>query len=102
MAVSDESALAPLRAEIDAIDAEIVALLGRWMAVVEQVLAIKHREGIAALLPSRVEEVVRKVRRTAEETEVPPALAETVWRAMIRWVVAYEEGRLGERRPSGS
>ena len=102
MAVSDESALAPLRAEIDAIDSEIVALLGRRMAVVEQVLAIKHREGIAALLPDRVEDVVRKVRRTAEEKDVPPALAETVWRAMIGWVVSYEEGRLGHTGRDGS
>ena len=102
MAVSDESVLAPLRAEIDAVDAEIVALLGRRMAVVEQVLAIKRREGIAALLPDRVEEVVRNVRDRAEQKDVPPALAEAVWRAMIGWVVAYEDERLGGRGPSGS
>lgn len=92
--------LAPLRAEIDALDAEIVGLLARRMAVVERVVAIKNREGIPALLPDRVEEVVGRVRNQAEAAGVPPDLVDTVWRGMIDWIVAYEDARLGAPKAS--
>ncbi|MFK8251109.1 chorismate mutase [Ancylobacter terrae] len=91
----NERALAPLRAEIDAIDRELVALLARRLGVVEKVIAVKRAEGIAALLPERIEDVVTKVRAQAQANGTPPDLAETLWRAMIEWVVAYEEERLG-------
>lgn len=89
------AALAPLRARIDAVDAEIVRLLARRMEIVEEVIAIKARAGIPAALPDRVEEVVRKARREAEAAGVPADLAETLWRAMVDWIIAYEDGKLG-------
>lgn len=91
----NERILAPLRAEIDAIDRELVALLARRLGVVEKVIAVKRAEGIAALLPERIEDVVARVRAEAQAHGTPPDLAETLWRAMIEWVVAYEEERLG-------
>ena len=89
-------ALKPLRAEIDAVDAEIAALLAKRMAVVERVIAIKREAGIPALLKDRVEEVAAHVRGQAEARGAPPDLAETVWRAMMGWVIAYEDVRLRE------
>jgi isochorismate pyruvate lyase len=86
--------LAPLRAEIDAIDAEIVALIAKRMAVVERVIAVKRAAGIPALLHDRVEEVASNVRRKAESLGAPPDLAEAVWRAMMAWVIAYEDEKL--------
>lgn len=86
--------LAPLRAEIDAVDAEIVRLLARRMAIVERVVAIKRREGIPALLPGRVEDVACRVRQEAADAGAPPDLAETVWRAMMGWIIAHEDERL--------
>ena len=91
---SDRAALAGLRAEIDAVDREIVAALARRMGIVERVVAVKREHGIAANLPDRVEEVAAKVRREAKEVGLPPDLAETVWRAMMAWVIAYEDTRL--------
>lgn len=91
----NERALDPFRAEIDRIDAEIVALLARRMEVVKHVIAVKKTEGLAALLPERVEDVVEKVTARAETEGVPPELAEKLWRLMIEWVVAYENERLG-------
>ncbi|MCK0197612.1 chorismate mutase [Ancylobacter sp. 6x-1] len=91
----EERPLAPFRAEIDAIDAEIVTLLARRFEVVQQVVEVKKAEGLAALLPERVEDVVEKVRAEAETKGVPPELAETLWRHMIAFVIAYEEERLG-------
>ncbi|MDF2809917.1 MAG: chorismate mutase [Microvirga sp.] len=92
---SNERALDPFRAEIDRIDAEIVALLARRMEVVKHVVAVKKTEGLAALLPERVEDVVEKVTARAETEGVPPELAEKLWRMMIDWVIAYENERLG-------
>ncbi|OYX82544.1 MAG: chorismate mutase, partial [Azorhizobium sp. 32-67-21] len=47
------------------------------------------------LLPDRVEDVVARVTAQAEARGVPPDLAETLWRRLIEWTVAYEEERLG-------
>lgn len=91
----NERALDPFRAEIDRIDTEIVALLARRMEVVKHVIAVKKTEGLAALLPERVEDVVEKVTARAETEGVPPELAEKLWRLMIEWVIAYENERLG-------
>lgn len=88
-------ALADLRKEIDAVDAELVALLARRLDVVHRVLAVKQEHGIPALLPDRVEDVVARVTAQAEARGVPPDLAETLWRRLIEWTVAYEEERLG-------
>jgi isochorismate pyruvate lyase len=92
---SNERSLAPFRAEIDRIDAEIVVLLARRLEVVKHVIAVKRTEGLAALLPERVEDVVEKVSSRAETEGVPPDLAEKLWRVMIDWVIAYENERLG-------
>ncbi len=89
-------ALAACRAEIDALDAELVRLLGRRLEVVERVIAIKGQHGIPALLPDRVEEVVAHVREEAETCGAPADLAETLYRALIAWTVDYEERKLGK------
>ncbi len=86
--------LAELRAEIDALDAEMVRLLARRARVVEKVAAVKAAAGIPALIPERIEEVVARVKTLAAAEDVDPALAEEVWRAMISWFVEFEERNL--------
>ena len=92
---ANERSLAPFRAEIDAIDAEIVELLARRFEVVKHVIAVKKIEGLAAFLPERVEDVIDKVSAHAETKGVPPAPVEKLWRQLIEWVIAYENERLG-------
>lgn len=91
----NERSLAPFRAEIDAIDAQMVELLARRFEVVQAVIAVKKAEGLEALLPERVEDVIEKVSAGAEAKGVPPELVEKLWRVMIEWVVDYENERLG-------
>lgn len=91
----NERVLAPFRAEIDAIDGEIVELLAKRFEVVRHVIAVKQAEGLAALLPERVEDVVEKVMANAETKGVPPELVEKLWRVLIAWVIEYENERLG-------
>jgi isochorismate pyruvate lyase len=89
-----ENALAPFRAEIDAIDGAMVDLLAKRFDVVKRVIEVKRAEGLAALLPERVEDVVGKVSAAAIRKGVPPDLAERLWRTLIDWVVEYENGQL--------
>ena len=91
----DRQELAELRAAIDALDVEIVRLIARRMAVVDRVIAVKREHGVPARVPERVEEVAEKVRRAAAAAALPSDLAETIWRAMMEWVIAYEKERLG-------
>jgi isochorismate pyruvate lyase len=91
----NERSLAPFRAEIDIIDAQMVELLARRFEVVKHVIAVKQAEGLAALLPERVEDVIDKVSARAETHGVPPELVEKLWRVLIEWVVEYENERLG-------
>ncbi|MDP4822840.1 MAG: chorismate mutase [Aestuariivirgaceae bacterium] len=90
--------LSELRAEIDALDAELVKLLAKRARVVERVAAVKAAEALPALIPERVEEVVARVKALAVKEGVDPALAESVWRAMIAWFVDYEEHTLSSLR----
>lgn len=94
--MNEKDALASCRAEIDALDAELVRLLGRRIEVVERVVAIKQAHAIPALLPDRVEEVVAHVREEAEVCGAPPDLAEKLYRALIAWTVEYEERKLAK------
>jgi isochorismate pyruvate lyase len=96
MVVTGHPDLAACRAEIDALDAELVRLLGRRIQVVDRVVAIKKEHNIPALLLDRVEEVVAHVREEAEVCGAPPDLAESLYRALIAWTVAYEEKKLGK------
>lgn len=91
----NERSLAPFRAEIDIIDAQMVELLARRFEVVKHVIAVKQAEGLAALLPERVEDVIDKVSARAETQGVPPELVEKLWRVLIEWVIEYENERLG-------
>ena len=94
--MSEKDLLAACRAEIDALDAELVRLLGRRIEVVDRVVAIKQAHSIPALLPERVEEVVTHVRAEAQTCGTPPDLAERIYRALIAWTVEYEETKLGK------
>jgi isochorismate pyruvate lyase len=87
--------LADLRKRIDAIDSQLVALLGQRAACIREAVDIKQREQLPARIPVRVEEVVANVKALAESQNVDPALAEQLWRAIIEWSIAFEESKLG-------
>lgn len=83
--------LAKLRIEIDAVDAQLVALLQKRFEIADRVIAIKCKEGIPAALPDRVEQVVQNVLRHAAQTKVPLHTIEVLWRTLIAETIAYEE-----------
>ena len=94
----EQAELEAFRAEIDAIDAEIVRLIAKRMAVVDRVVGVKQKAGLPAHIPERVEAVAERVRAEARRSGAPPELAERVWRTLMDWVIAYEESRLKDKK----
>ena len=86
--------LLKLRREIDRVDSELVQVLARRQKIVEQVIAIKEREGLPAFIPERIEEVLDGVSRQAEAAGLSADLARALWKGMIDWFVAFEEKQL--------
>jgi isochorismate pyruvate lyase len=87
--------MAELRALIDALDVDIVALLARRAACIDRAAELKREIDWPARIEARVEDVVRKVRRTAVAHDLDPDLIERVWRELIEWSIAREEKTLG-------
>lgn len=79
-----------LRAEIDALDERLVALLAARAGYIDQAIVLKQINGWPAQIPERVEEVVAKVRSSAGSARLDPDLAETLWRQLIDWSIARE------------
>ncbi|SIN79916.1 chorismate mutase [Vannielia litorea] len=87
--------IAEMRAQIDEIDAELVALLAERQAHVDCVPALKRAAGISAAAPSRSEAVLAHVTELAERKGFAPELARILWREMIAFYVAREQEHLG-------
>jgi isochorismate pyruvate lyase len=83
--------LTQCRAEIDAIDDQIIDLLVKRYGVVDRVVTYKTAHGLPALIPSRVDEVVQHVRARAMQKGLSPTLAEHLWREIIAQTIAYEQ-----------
>ncbi|MDP2739026.1 MAG: chorismate mutase [Pseudorhodobacter sp.] len=88
--------MAALRAEIDALDARIVAALAARARLIDRAAELKPAEGMPALVPARVEQVIARVRAAAQAEGLDPELAEGLWRQIIEWSVAREEAVLGK------
>ncbi|HEX4507658.1 MAG TPA: chorismate mutase [Alphaproteobacteria bacterium] len=87
----EKAMLAPYRARIDALDTQIVGLLGERFGIIKEVAKLKAEHGIAPILPYRVEEVVRNARARAEKAGVDPDLVEKIYRIIIDTACQQEE-----------
>jgi len=102
--VAAEPKLAPnsempaLRARIDRLDAQLVALLAERSRMIDEAARIKSREGLPARIDSRVEEVAANARKLAGKNGLDPELAEGLWRMMMEHFIAQEDRVLKEPR----
>ena len=87
--------MAPVRADIDRIDAALVALLVERAACIDRAIEVKRAEGLPARIGSRVEEVVGNACAHAAREGLDVALVETLWRQIVEWSIAREERVLG-------
>ena len=83
--------ISELRSQIDSVDEKLVKLLAERQRLVEMVIVVKKRDGVAARVPARVDYVIDRVRVLARAHHLDPALAETIWTEMVEWFVGHEE-----------
>ena len=81
------------RAEIDAIDREIVALFERRMQVVGDVARIKKENGIAILDANREKEVITKVQSYLKDDTLKEELAEA-YETLMKVSKDYQKKRM--------
>ena len=84
-----------LRAEIDALDKSLIALLATRAGYIDRAIDLKQINGWPARIPERVEDVVTNVRNCAVAEGLDPDLVETLWRQLIDWSIAREAQVLG-------
>ena len=94
MTTQNSDALAQLRRAIDGVDDELVALFAKRFGLVKEVAEFKKAYGLPAAIPSRVAEVVGRVRREAEAQGFSPETAEKLWRHLIADMIEFEEKQL--------
>jgi isochorismate pyruvate lyase len=94
-APKDCTTMADIRAGIDQLDEQLVRLFAERAGYIDRAGDIKAEVDLPARIESRVEEVVRNVRRHADTYGLPPDLVEKLWRRLIDWSIAREESRLG-------
>ncbi|RZI94860.1 MAG: chorismate mutase, partial [Rubrivivax sp.] len=58
-----DDALAPLRAQIDEIDQQVLALLNRRARIAEEVGEVKKREGTPFFRPDRVQSLISRLQQ---------------------------------------
>ena len=84
-----------VRAEIDRLDRALIDLMAERFSYVDRAWQLKNSPE-EATVPWRIQQVIDRVRSRAEEKDLPPELAEALWRQMIGWFIQYEERKLGE------
>ena len=82
--------MADVRAGVDALDRELVALLSIRQRYMDAAARIKTDRG-AVHDAARIEEVVAKVKAAAREAGLSDAIAEPVWRELIARCIAHEQ-----------
>lgn len=84
-----------LRAEIDALDKSLVALLAKRAGYIDRAIDLKQVNGWPARIPERVEQVVINARNCALAEGLDPDLVEALWRQLIDWSITREAQVIG-------
>lgn len=89
-----------LRGEIDSIDEELIAIIGRREAVVRRIMLLKNDEE-AVRSPQRVQAVLDRVAETARRQGVDPEVVTRTYEAMIRALTELQMHHLNTRQCDG-
>jgi isochorismate pyruvate lyase len=85
----DCQTMADVRAGVDAVDRELVALLGKRFAFMDAAARIKPSRDLVRD-EARKAQVKANVRSHAESCGVPVALTDALWETLIEASIAYE------------
>jgi chorismate mutase/prephenate dehydrogenase len=83
--------LEQLRARLDVLDRELLALVAERQSISSQIAEVKRSTGQSTRDFARERDVLLKARRDAAELGVAPSLAESVLRALIRGSLTTQE-----------
>ncbi len=86
-----------VRAELDRIDQALLALFAERHAYVTRMAEIKT-DPHEAHDPVRIDAILKKQRKRAEELGLDEDQAELIWKTLIDWNVNYEKGIIVARR----
>ena len=86
-----------VRAEIDRLDQALLGLFAERHRYVTRMAQIKT-DPHEAYDPKRIESVIEKQRRRAEELDLDEDQAELIWRTLINWNINYEKGIIVARK----
>lgn len=89
--------MAEVRAGVDALDRELVALLAQRQKFMNAAARIKPQRS-AIRDEARIEDVVQKVLVSAKAEGLSPAIAEPLWRLLIDRCIAYETQQWDQKR----
>jgi len=102
MADPPESGLAELRARIDAVDRELLALLNRRAVLAKEVGEVKQREGSAVFRPEREAQVIEGL-KAANGGPLPREAIAPIWREVMSACRALETPtRIAYLGPAGT
>lgn len=99
MSSNTDPQLSQLRAQIDALDSELVDLLNRRAKVTAQVGQVKSRTGMPIYVPEREAELISKRREEAQAQGVSPGLVEDLLRRIMRESYATQDGDFLQANP---
>lgn len=88
-----------VRAGVDHIDRELVALLVRRFAYMDAAARIKTDKS-AVRNEARKAEVLDNVAREAERAGLPPERVRAIWDELVEQSIAYEATEWDRRRPA--
>ena len=93
----DCTTMAEVRAGVDALDTELVALLARRFAYMDAAARIKPARG-AVRDEARKAEVIAHARVEAERLGLPAAVIADLWERLVEASIAYELDRFDRTR----
>ena len=100
-ALSPQDEMAEVRKQIDALDAEIVALLAKRQRQIERAARVKPLLEMPARVPERIDEVLARVLEAAGRDGLSQELSTELWTRIIEWSIDYEERLMGEALSAG-
>ncbi len=90
--------LSEFRTRIDAIDEKIVRLISERLGICSEVAHFKSENDIPMMQPERVQEVLVKRKRLADEFALNPALIENIYKLIVEEACVLEDEIIEELR----
>lgn len=92
------ASMADIRAEIDRLDRNLMALFAERWTYIDRAGEIKKGLGLKADIPERVDEVRENARKNAAAAGLDPEFYADIWAQLIQHSIEHEQIALGETK----